>query len=213
MSAIEKKSFGNKVKPSAKQSRLTMEPTKSSQQYKAMNFYTSNRDSGYTFSSLSEPVRRQSVDEKDLKIRQLKRQILILKEKLKLYEHQSDSIEKVNEIKEQYLEQMVQSSKFGKALGCTRQNINRLRREHKVLAVSGKNGNYYPMWQLNENNTPYPCIASIIDAIGFDNQWTIVQFFHSRFELIENKTPIEYLSKNPNDELKIPKLARQYVAN
>ncbi|PSV41880.1 hypothetical protein [Photobacterium sp. GB-36] len=161
------------------------------------------------------PTYKGSLSEtkKDIKIKILEEKVKELEEKLKLYEHQSKSIETINKIKNEYLKQMVQSSEFGNYLSCTRQNINRLRREHKILAVSGKNGNYFPLWQLDENNEPYSCIPSVIDAIGFDNQWTIVQFFHSKFELIGNKTPIEYLKTHPGNEPKISKLARQYVAN
>ncbi|HCG7178851.1 MULTISPECIES: hypothetical protein [Vibrio] len=143
-------------------------------------------------------------------IAKLTQEVEELKDLLSVYERKNESIKSINEIKEQYLSEMVQSSEFGTLLNCTRQNINRLRREHKLLAVSGKNGNYYPKWQLDSENSLYPCIPHVIDALGFDNQWTIVQFFHTVFDQLGNVTPIKYLHLNPNDEVEVPRLARQY---
>lgn len=140
----------------------------------------------------------------------LRKKIKELEEKLSAYERTNESFHAVNEIKEHYLNEMVQSSEFGQLLNCTRQNINRLRREHKLLAVSGKNGNYYPKWQLDSENCLYRCIPQVIDALGFDNQWTTVQFFHTVFERLGNVTPIQYLRSHPSDQEEVPRLARQY---
>lgn len=133
-----------------------------------------------------------------------------LKARLSIYERRSETANSINEIKQEYYKEMVQSSEFGRRLDCTRQNINRLRREHKLLAVSGKNGNYYPLWQLDSENSLYPCMPYVIEALGFDNQWTIVQFFHTVFECLGGITPIAFLQSNPSDDVEVPKLAQQY---
>ncbi|MBG0760654.1 hypothetical protein BOO22_14665 [Vibrio cidicii] len=162
-------------------------------------------------------VPKQSKTWKDLAQKQnetilvLSKKIKELEEKLSAYERTNESFHAVNEIKEHYLNEMVQSTEFGQLLNCTRQNINRLRREHKLLAVSGKNGNYYPKWQLDSENCLYRCIPQVIDALGFDNQWTTVQFFHTVFERLGNVTPIQYLRSHPSDQEEVPRLARQYL--
>ena len=99
MSATEKKVFGNRVKPGSKQARMRIEPSKSSKQHKVMGLQTTSVESDYSFFQAPQPSRRQSLDEKEIKIKKLERQIRALEAKLKSYEHQSDSINKVNEVK------------------------------------------------------------------------------------------------------------------
>ncbi|WP_282109230.1 hypothetical protein [Shewanella algicola] len=150
----------------------------------------------------------ETIQSQNREIQRLQSEVSKLRRKLAPYEKQLKDIEQVNTIKDNYFKDMVQSSEFGNLLGCTRQNINRLRREHKLIAVSGKNGNYFPKWQLNRFNEPYGCIQNVLNLIGVDNQWTQIQFFSTPSDILEGMPPKEYLKLDDAQESLVIRAAK-----
>ena len=137
-------------------------------------------------------------------------QIEKLKMKLEPYERDMSELEQLNDIKNAYLKNMVQSTVLGGMLNCTRQNINRLRREYKLIAVNGKNGHYFPTWQIDPSGQLYGFIDKVISIIGVDNQWTQIQFFHTPSNLLEKMSPITYLAKSDAKHDLVVKAAEHY---
>lgn len=142
--------------------------------------------------------------------RRLLEKIEFLEKELAVYKEQEANIQKVQDIKENYYKNMVQSSELGNFLNCTRQNINLMRRNNQLISVTGKNGNYFPKWQIDQKaQKPYKIIPQVIESIGKNNQWSIIQFFHTTFYSLNNLTPIDCLEKSGvHDELIILEASR-----
>ncbi|MGI2039631.1 hypothetical protein ACRN9Z_16365 [Shewanella frigidimarina] len=153
---------------------------------------------------------KAEIDNLEKENRYLKAKIEKLNKRLEPYERDMSELEQINDIKKAYLENMVQSSVLGEKLNCTRQNINRLRREHKLIAVNGKNGNYFPTWQIDQSGHLYGFIDKVISTIGADNQWTQIQFFHTPSSLLDEMSPINYLAKNDANYDLVVKAAEHY---
>jgi hypothetical protein len=135
----------------------------------------------------------------------------IEKLKLKLFTHH-DIIEartKSKEVKRKLMTDMVQGAKLGEILGITRQSVNAQRNQSKLIAVGGKNGNYYPVWQIDKNNNIYEIIPSVIDQIGYQDDWGHVLFFLTSSELLDGKTPLECM-RNGEQNTKILDASKVY---
>ncbi|AZZ98739.1 bZIP transcription factor [Pseudoalteromonas sp. R3] len=151
--------------------------------------------------SLTGSTLQQKVAQLEEENQQLRKQVNELTNQLSADSLRQENISRIKKTKESYLKDMSQSSGFGKLLDCTRQHINGLRRQGKLLAVNGKNGNYYPEWQVNSSGEVYPCIESIVGVFGKDDPWTAIQFFHTPSDLLSNSTPREWMSDGGDEEL------------
>lgn len=154
----------------------------------------------------------ESSDDKGLII-ELQNKIVELNAELETYRKRDQELAQIHDVKEAYLKDMVQSSELGKLLNFSRQYINGLRRQNKLIAVNGKNGNYYPTWQVNSQGQPYECIEEILNYMSDEDPWDVVQFFYTPLEILDGSSPKELLPKSGNEKVlqKLKDAAASYL--
>ncbi len=80
-----------------------------------------------------------------------------------------------------------------KALGMTRQGIDKRRKEGRLLAVeSGRRGWQYPAWQFTEKGT-MEGLEGVLGALKHWDPWTQAGFFVTENTSLGEKTPLEAL--------------------
>jgi len=130
--------------------------------------------------------------------------------KQELYNDNNDSLTKINDIKNNYLKNMLQVNDLCKTLHCTIEDINILNFNHKIISVIHNNQQYFPIWQIDSFGHLYDFIDKVINIIGIDNQWSLIQFFDTPSYLLDGISPINYLLKNNAKHNLIVTAAKHY---
>lgn len=88
---------------------------------------------------------------------------------------------------------VLSAEETAKALGMTRQGVDKRRREGKLLAVQfGKRGWRYPAWQFTEDGV-VEGLEGVLGALKPWDGWTRIGFFVTENPALDEKTPLEAL--------------------
>jgi biotin operon repressor len=91
------------------------------------------------------------------------------------------------------------AAEIAKALGVTRQAIDKRRKAGQLLALEvGKRGYLYPAWQLAEPGL-LPGLAQVLSSLPADSPWATARFFLSGNDRLRGRRPLDVLRKGDVD--------------
>jgi hypothetical protein len=93
----------------------------------------------------------------------------------------------------------VSAAEMAKALGITRQAVDKRRKAGQLIALEvGKRGYLYPAWQLGETGL-LNGLASVLASLPEDSPWAIARFFVSGNHRLGGRRPLDVLRKGEVD--------------
>jgi len=85
-----------------------------------------------------------------------------------------------------------------KALGISRQAVDKQRRRGHLLAVRAGGTWRYPAWQIAEG-AALPSLAAVMRVLQRQSPWTVMAFFLSRNARLASRRPLDLLRKGTAD--------------
>lgn len=83
---------------------------------------------------------------------------------------------------------------IAKALGISRQAVDKQRRQGRLLAVRDGATWRYPAWQI-ANGDPLPSLTAVLHILHEQSPWTIMAFLLSRNVRLGSRRPLDLLRK------------------
>ena len=103
---------------------------------------------------------------------------------------------------------LLSASALGRALGISRQSIDKRRRAHQLLAVRAAGDWHYPAAQIGGDGQVPPLLPAILaegNAIGISG-WAMLDFLFAPDEALSGATPLEALRRTGGDAADVRRL-------
>ncbi|MEZ9709354.1 hypothetical protein AB4254_11800 [Vibrio breoganii] len=123
--------------------------------------------------------------------------------------------ENIKRLKEKALEDSIPKHRYIKISGNTQEECSRLIRTNQIYVIRDEQGKVFmPTFQFRFHDgvqLRFP-MSDIIGNLQCNNGlFTILHFFHTRFEHLKNLTPIEYRQSEHYNEEKLLTVSRRYM--